>query len=127
VAAGVTCQRQRSERQWRAISSSTTPAARISAVTPFPKKSVTAIPINSLNKFRCSDGWGKAHVVINRSGDMLLNHELEIPWRETKFEQAANFSGVVKGLFLHVELIQPRRAASGHGRHNDAQSPNPAG
>jgi len=43
--------------------------------------------INTLNKFRCSDGWGKAHVVINRSGDMLLNHELEIPWRETKFEQ----------------------------------------
>ena len=81
--------------------------------------------INSLNKFRCSDGWGKAHVVINRSGDMLLNHELEIPWRETKFEQAANFSGTLKGLFLHVELIQPRRS-SGHGRHNDAQSPNPA-
>jgi Protein of unknown function (DUF3141) len=26
--------------------------------------------INSLNKFKCSDGWGKAHVVINRSGDM---------------------------------------------------------
>ena len=82
--------------------------------------------INSLNKFKCSDGWGKAHVVINRSGDMLLNHELEIPWRETKFEQAANFTGALKGLFLHVELIQPRRAASGHGRHNDAQSPNPA-
>jgi hypothetical protein len=81
--------------------------------------------INSLNKFKCSDGWGKAHVVINRSGDMLLNHELEIPWRETKFEQAANFSGALKGLFLHVELIQPRRS-SGHGRHNDAQSPNPA-
>ena len=81
--------------------------------------------INSLNKFRCSDGWGKAHVVINRSGDMLLNHGLEIPWRETKFEQAANFSGALKGLFLHVELIQPRRSF-GHGRHNDAQSPNPA-
>jgi hypothetical protein len=57
---------------------------------------------------------------------MLLNHELEIPWRETKFEQAANFSGALKGLFPHVELIQRRRAASGHGRHNDAQSPNPA-
>src|SRR6476661_4199393 len=61
------------------------------------------------------------YVVINRSGDMLLNHELEIPWRETKFEQAANFSGAPKGLFLHVELIQPRRAA--RGRYNDAQSP----
>jgi hypothetical protein len=55
---------------------------------------------------------------------MLLNHELSIPWRETKFEQAANFSGALKGLFLHTELIQPRRAAPGLG-HNDAQSPNP--
>jgi hypothetical protein len=78
--------------------------------------------INSLNNFRCSDGWGKAHVVINRSGDMLLNHELEIPWRETKFEQAANFLGALKGLFLHVELIQPRRS-SGHSRHNDRKAP----
>jgi hypothetical protein len=51
---------------------------------------------------------------------------IEIPWRETKFEQAANFPGALKGLFLHVELIQPRRAASGRGRHNDGQSPNPA-
>ena len=62
--------------------------------------------INSLNKFRCSDGWGKAHVVINRSGDMLLNHELDIPWRETKFEQAANFTGALKG------LLPARRADS---------------
>jgi hypothetical protein len=54
----------------------------------------------------------------------LLSHELDIPWRETKFEQAANFSGALKGLFLHVELIQPRR--SGRGRYNDAQSPDPA-
>jgi hypothetical protein len=93
---------------------------------PFPEEVDNgSSKINSLSKFRCSDGWGKAHVVINRSGDMLLNHELEIPWRETKFEQAANFAGALKGLFLHVELIQPRRS-SGHGRHNDAQSPDPA-
>ena len=65
-----------------------------------------------------------SHCLLNRSGDMLLSHELEIPWRETKFEQAANFSGALKGLFLHVELIQPRRA-SGRGRYNDAQSPDP--
>ena len=97
--------------------------ARISATTLSRKVGNGNSKINSLNKFRCSDGWGKAHVVINRSGDMLLNHELEISWRETKFEQAANFSGALKGLFLHVELIQPRRAASGHGRHNDAQTP----
>ncbi len=82
--------------------------------------------INNLLNFACADGWGKAHVVINRSGGMLLNHELSIPWRETKFEQAANFEGALKGLFLHVELVQPRRSAGGRGRRNDAQSPDPA-
>jgi hypothetical protein len=92
----------------------------------FPDEIDGGSRINSLTHFKCSDGWGKAHVVINRAGGMLLNHELGIPWRETKFEQAANFSGALKGLFLHVELIQPRRAAAGHSRYNDAQSPNPA-
>ena len=82
--------------------------------------------LNNLAEFKCSDGWGKAHVVINRSGGMLLNHELGIPWRETRFEQAANFIGALKGLFLHVELIQPRRSAAGHRWRNDAQSPSPA-
>ena len=48
-----------------------------------------------------------------------------IPWRETKFEQAADFGGALKGLFLHIEMIQPRRAA-GHGGRNDARSPDPA-
>jgi hypothetical protein len=31
----------------------------------------------------------------------------------------------LKGLFLHVELIQPRRSEAGRGWRNDAQSPNP--
>ena len=69
--------------------------------------------INNLASFVCSDEWGKAHVVINRSGGMLLDHELSTPWRETKFEQAAEFGGALKGLFLHTELIQPRRAGGG--------------
>ena len=84
--------------------------------------------INNLGGFKCSDGWGKAHVVINRIGGMLLDHELSIPWRETKFERAVDFSGALKGLFLHVELIQPRRSAGGHGWrwHNDSQTPHPS-
>ena len=90
----------------------------------FPEDVDGGSKINNLAEFTCSDGWGKAHVVINRSGSMLLNHELSIPWRETKFEQAANFAGALKGLFLHVELIQPRRAAAGH--RNNAASPTPA-
>ena len=46
--------------------------------------------------------------------------------RETKFEQAAEFGGELKGLFLHNEMIQPRRSAPGRGRRNDARSPDPA-
>lgn len=80
--------------------------------------------INDLTHFECSDGHGKAHVVVNRVGGMLLNHELSTPWRETKFELAANFSGALKGLFLHTEMIQPRRSASRRGR-DDALAPNP--
>ena len=78
--------------------------------------------INNLANFVCSDEWGKAHVVINRSGGMLLDHELSTPWRETKFEQAAEFGGALKGLFLHTELIQPRR----RGRGGDGHTPDPA-
>ena len=80
--------------------------------------------INSLAGFKCDDGWGKAHVVVNREGGMLLDHELSVPWRETKFERAVNFGGAMKGLFLHVEMIQPRRSTGRRG--NDAQPPDPS-
>ena len=46
------------------------------------------------------------------------------PWRETKFERAVNFAGGLKGLFIHVEMIQPRRSAGRWG--GDAQSPDPS-
>jgi hypothetical protein len=79
--------------------------------------------VNNLQSFACTDEWGKAHVVLNRMGDMLLNHDFSIPWRETKFEQAAEFGGALKGLFVHTEMIQPRRAGAGGG---DGHSPDPA-
>ncbi len=80
--------------------------------------------INNLAGFKCTDGWGKAHVVVSRAGGMLLDHELSIPWRETKFERAVNFAGALKGLFIHVEMIQPRRSAGRWG--SDAQTPDPS-
>lgn len=92
---------------------------------PFPADIDTRASINNLSHFKCSDNWEKAHAVINRKGDILLGHDFEIPWRETKFERAKNFDGALKGLFLHVEMIQPRRRAPGRGRRNDAQAPAP--
>ena len=82
--------------------------------------------INNLRLFHCSDGWGRAHAVVNRGGSLLITHDFGVPWRATKFERARNFGGALKGLFLHVELIQPRRRATGRGHGNDAQAPNPA-
>ncbi|MET4456342.1 hypothetical protein [Bradyrhizobium sp. RT3b] len=75
--------------------------------------------INNLARFRCSDSFEVAHVIANRRGDLFVGHYLSVPWRSTKLERALNFGGELKGLFLHVELIQPRR-----GRH-DTLAPNP--
>jgi hypothetical protein len=72
---------------------------------PFPADINDKSKINNLENFKCADGWGKAHVVINRAGAMLLDHDFESPWRETKFERAVNFAGALKGLFLHVEMV----------------------
>jgi hypothetical protein len=92
----------------------------------FPDDVDTTAHLNNLKNFICTDGWGKAHVVINRSGELLLSHDFAVPWRETKFERAQNFDGALKGLFLHVEMIEPRRSAPGHNSGNDAQPPEPA-
>jgi hypothetical protein len=91
----------------------------------FPVNIDVSPKINNLRLFFCPDGWGRSHVVINRSGRMIVDHDFEIPWRETKFERAPRFAGALKGLFLHIELIQPRRRAPGRGRRNDAQAPTP--
>jgi len=92
----------------------------------FPDDVDSTARFNNLKNFYCADGWGKAHVVINRSGDMIVDHDFAVPWRETKFERAVDFVGTLKGLFLHVEMIQPRRSAPGYSRHNDAQPPSPS-
>jgi hypothetical protein len=92
---------------------------------PFPADLDDNPKINNLARFRCADGWELAHAIINRSGAMLLGHEFGNPWRATKFERATRFGTDLKGLFLHVELIQPRRRARSGGRRNDAQAPEP--
>lgn len=92
----------------------------------FPGDIDTDPEYENLADYACSDGWGRAHVFVNRTGDMLLAHDYSIAWRETKFEQAAEFGGALQGLFLHNELVQPRKSAPHHNSSNDAQSPDPA-
>jgi hypothetical protein len=93
---------------------------------PWPPDLDANPKINNLARFRCSDNWERAHVVINRPGTMLLGHDFAVPWRATKFERATAFGTALKGLFLHVEMIQPRRHAAQVRRRNDFQAPMPA-
>ena len=92
---------------------------------PFPVNIDEHRSINNLGRFRCGDGWEIAHVIINRMGGMLLGHELSQPWRAMRFERATRFGTDLRGLFLHVELVQPRRSQPGRGRANDALAPTP--
>ena len=81
--------------------------------------------INNLGRYMCSNHIELAHVFINRGGAVLFAHDFGVPWRATKFEMATNFASALKGLFGHVELIQPRRSEPGRGWTNDFQAPNP--
>ncbi|AUG01488.1 hypothetical protein CXQ81_13040 [Pseudomonas sp. 09C 129] len=59
----------------------------------------------------------KAHVFISRHGQSVTAMPFERGWRSTKFELTYNkrYPHVpdeeVRGRFLHVELVQPRRSA----------------
>jgi hypothetical protein len=90
----------------------------------FPANLDENTKINNLARFRCSDSFEIAHAFINRKGGVFFGHDFGVPWRSTKFERALFFGNALKGLFLHVELIQPRRRGPGR-RANDIAAPNP--
>ncbi len=79
----------------------------------FPANLNDGARLNDLRNFRCTDGYAIAHAVINRSGGIYVGHDFEVPWRGTKFERAPAFGSALKGLFLHVEMVQPRRGRGG--------------
>lgn len=64
-----------------------------------------------------------SHVVINRLGESVSPVDFSTPWRATKFESEHDCRA--KGLFLHVELVQPRRSDTHEGRNNDYLAPQP--
>ncbi len=92
---------------------------------PFPDNIDTDRGINNLNRYRCANHIESAHIFINRMGGILLGHDYQLPWRATKFETATDFEQALKGLFVHNELIQPRRGVPGRGWANDFEAPNP--
>ncbi len=81
--------------------------------------------INNLDRYVCANKIERAHVFINRPGKIFRAHDFGIPWRATKFEMAQGFGGALKGLFVHIELVQPRKRAPERGRGNDFLAPDP--
>jgi hypothetical protein len=65
------------------------------------------------------------HVYVNRLGESKVTTPFNEGMTATKLERYILGEGNSKGLYLHVELIQPRRALPGYGRHNDAGAPSP--
>ena len=75
---------------------------------------------NDLSSWRNDTG---AHVYINRLGQSVTARNFNTPWRATKFEKQQGAK--VRGLFLQVELIQPRRSYPPGSSTNDALAPVP--
>ncbi|HEX2643846.1 MAG TPA: hypothetical protein VHU81_12710 [Thermoanaerobaculia bacterium] len=87
---------------------------------PFPSNINTPEwPFNNFAKY-----GQVAHVFVNRVGASTTKVPFGTPFRATKFEtRELGIKG--KGLFLHVELIQPRRRHPNGGSKNDALAPDP--
>jgi hypothetical protein len=92
---------------------------------PWPVGIDTDPKINNLKRYHCDNDIERAHTFINREGAVLFSHDFSVPWRATKFETAQNFELKLKGLFLHNELIQPRRRAAEFRGKNDYEAPDP--
>jgi hypothetical protein len=92
----------------------------LGAVAGFPPDD--APKLNSLASYGGPNAV--AHVFVNRLGKTLLGHDFSVPWRATKLETKV-LGDAGKGLFLHVELLQPRRSDPSGPTGNDALAPTP--
>lgn len=86
---------------------------------PFPADIDTNNTVNDLQQYVGSNAV--AHIFLNRRGELLVGHKFSVPWRATKLE-TKKVGKPSKGLFLHVETIQPRRA---HPSQADGNAPDP--
>jgi hypothetical protein len=97
--------------------------------TSFPRYSgsfPTNIDDESWEWNRLSKWMGNVtHIFVNRLGDSKTTTPFNEGMTATKTERYVLGDASSKGLYLHVELIQPRKALKGYGRNNDVDSPKP--
>ncbi|PWW01845.1 hypothetical protein DFR52_102509 [Hoeflea marina] len=85
----------------------------------FPADIDTSNKVNSFSGYK-SPTNAKAHIFLNRGGEIYVGHDFGVPWRATKLE--LKIGKLAKGLFVHIETIQPRRA---HPHQADGTAPDP--
>ena len=92
---------------------------------PFPADLDANPGVNNLSAYWAAKDAAVAHVFVNRSGKTFVGHNLRVPWRATKLENRV-IGEPSKGLFLHIELIQPRRRdPADMNPRNDRIAPEP--
>jgi 3D (Asp-Asp-Asp) domain-containing protein len=64
-----------------------------------------------------------AHAFINREGKIYSQLDLSVPWRATKLELKKIEESISKGLFIHIELVQPRKSDTSKWDGNDIVAP----
>lgn len=76
---------------------------------------------NNLNR------WNSpvCHLFVNRIGQSKTITPFDGGMTATKMERYILGDGSSRGLYLHIELIQPRAPNRRYGRHNDIEAPTP--
>ena len=77
--------------------------------------------LNSVERWRSNTA---AHFFVTRLGQSVATHPLTTPWRATKLETRV-LKEKSRGLFVHTELVQPRRGDPKGAPGNDGIAPVP--
>jgi hypothetical protein len=88
---------------------------------PFPQAFDRQPYFNDVSQFLGKDAVG--HFFNDRRGRVTVGHDFEVGWRATKLERILGES--VRGRFLHVENVQPRREDPAGPPRNDRIGPEP--
>jgi hypothetical protein len=99
-----------------------TSAPFLGNVASFPADINMSNQVNKLSQYGGPNAV--AHLFVNRRGEVLTGHSFSTGWRATKLE--TQIVGVrARGLFIHVEMIQPRRSNPAGPAGNDQFAPDP--
>jgi 3D (Asp-Asp-Asp) domain-containing protein len=84
-----------------------TSTPNLGSIQSFPLDIDVSDNVNNLDRYPTGDK-ALAHFFVSRRGEVRLFRDFVIPWRATALE--LEYVGTrSRGLFLHIELVQPRR------------------